>query len=125
MQPNQDNPSRQFGHDIHLHCAEHPRHATRTNAQSRPTRMQNEKNFVDVDKRGEAFIGTTAISLVPITPNGAAHLLSPRSGTSSTELLGLHSSGVGNEEGSVVSNQGLLELKGGRGVLVLGVEAED
>lgn len=50
------------------------------------------------------------------------HLLSPCSGTSSTELLGLHPPGVGNEKGSVVSNESLLQFEGGSGILVLGVE---
>jgi len=35
--------------------------------------------------------------------------------------LGLHSSGVGDEESSVVGNEGLLEVDGGGGVDVLGV----
>lgn len=36
--------------------------------------------------------------------------------------LGLHSSGVSDEEGSVVSDEGLLEVDGRGGVDVLGVE---
>lgn len=47
-------------------------------------------------------------------------LLSPGTGSLSSELLGLHSSGVGDQQGSVVLDQSLLELEGGSGVLVLG-----
>jgi hypothetical protein len=49
-------------------------------------------------------------------------LLSSSSGSVSTELLGLHSSGVGDEEGSVVGDKGLLDVDGRGGVDVLGVE---
>lgn len=47
-------------------------------------------------------------------------LLSPGTGSLSSELLGLHSSGVGDQQGSVVLDQSLLELEGGSSVLVLG-----
>ena len=39
----------------------------------------------------------------------------------SGRTLGLHSSGVGDEEGSVVSDERLLEVERGGGVNVLGV----
>jgi len=52
-------------------------------------------------------------------------LLSPGTGSLSSELLGLHSSGVGDQQGSVVLDQSLLELEGGSGVLVLGEVSND
>jgi hypothetical protein len=42
-----------------------------------------------------------------------------------TELLGLGAAGVGDEEGTVVGDEGLLELKSRGGVLVLGVEGNN
>lgn len=38
-----------------------------------------------------------------------------------TELLGLRSSGVGDQEGAVIGDKELAELKGGSGIVVLGV----
>jgi hypothetical protein len=52
-------------------------------------------------------------------------LLAARTGTTTTELLGLGAAGVGNEESTVVGDEGLLELKGRGGVLVLGVEGNN
>ena len=49
--------------------------------------------------------------------------LPPCAGTTTTELLGLHAAGVSDEKGTVVGDQGLLELESGSGILVLGVEA--
>lgn len=51
-----------------------------------------------------------------------AHLLPPRTRTTTTELLRLHSPGVGNEKGTVVSDEGFLQFQCGRGILVLCVE---
>jgi hypothetical protein len=51
-----------------------------------------------------------------------AHLLPPRTRSTTTELLGLHTTGVSNEEGTVVGDEGLLQFEGGGGILVLGVE---
>jgi hypothetical protein len=56
--------------------------------------------------------------------NHGTHLLPPCTSTTTTELLGLHPAGVGNKERTVVGDEGLLQLEGGRGILVLGVEAE-
>jgi hypothetical protein len=39
--------------------------------------------------------------------------------------LGLHATGVGNEESPVVGDEGLLEVEGRGGVDVLGVEGDD
>ena len=47
-------------------------------------------------------------------------LLSPGTGSLSSELLGLHTTGVSDQQGPVVLNQSLLELEGRSGVLVLG-----
>lgn len=54
----------------------------------------------------------------------STYLLSPCSGTSSTELLGLHPPGVGDQQRSVVGDQGLLQFESGSGILVLGVETK-
>ena len=50
------------------------------------------------------------------------HLLPPRTRTTTTELLGLHTTGVSNKEGSVVSDEGLFQFQSRCGILVLGVE---
>jgi len=42
-----------------------------------------------------------------------------------TELLGLHPSGVGNEEGSVVSNELFLQLHSTEGIDIFGVVGDD
>lgn len=58
-----------------------------------------------------------------------AHLtvrfLATSTGTVTTELLGLRSSGVGDEESSVVGNKELAELKGRSSVVVLGVVGDE
>ena len=48
-------------------------------------------------------------------------LLATSTGTVTTELLGLRSSGVGDQQSAVVSNKELAELKGRGGIVVLGV----
>ena len=50
-----------------------------------------------------------------------AHLLPPGTGTLTTELLGLHPAGVSNQEGPVVADEELSELKSRGSVVVLGV----
>lgn len=52
-------------------------------------------------------------------------LLVPGTGTLSSELLGLTSPGVGNEEGSVVRDEDLAALESGGGILVLGDVGND
>ena len=52
-------------------------------------------------------------------------LLEAGAGTLSTELLRLAATGVGDEEGSVVGGEDLLDLERGRGVLVLGNVGDD
>lgn len=49
----------------------------------------------------------------------------PGTGTATTELLGLHPPGVGDEESSVVGNKSLLQLDSRGSILVLGVEGND
>jgi hypothetical protein len=45
--------------------------------------------------------------------------------STSTYLLGFHPPGVSDQQGSVVLDQSLLQLQGGRGILVLGVVGND
>lgn len=58
-----------------------------------------------------------------------AHLtvrfLATSTGTVTTELLGLGSAGVGDQERTVVSNKELTELKSRGGVVVLGVVGDE
>ena len=50
-----------------------------------------------------------------------AHLLAASAGTATTELLGLHAAGVGNEERAVVADKELAQLQARAGVVELGV----
>ena len=52
-------------------------------------------------------------------------LLSASTSTLSTELLGLHPAGVGNQQCPVIRNELLLELKCARGIVVLGIVRND
>ncbi len=58
-----------------------------------------------------------------------AHLtvrfLATSTGTVTTKLLGLRSSGVGDQEGAVVGNEKLAELEGRGSVVVLGVVGDE
>ena len=51
--------------------------------------------------------------------------MSPGTGTGTTELLGLHPSGVGNQQRTVIGNQSLLQADGLGGILVLGVVGDE
>ena len=51
--------------------------------------------------------------------------LSAGTGTMTTELLGLHPSGVGNEKGSVIGNKLFLQLHGTEGIDVFGVVGDE
>lgn len=48
-------------------------------------------------------------------------LLPSCTGTATAKLLGLHTTGVGDQEGTVVGDEQLTELQGGGGVVLLGV----
>ena len=52
-------------------------------------------------------------------------LLATSTGTVTAELLGLRSSGVGDQQSAVVSNKELAELKGRGGIVVLGVVSNE